>query len=129
IRLTQTSAAELSDLRNLEYLDLSHNTHVGISPDVSKMSELETLMIESAGLTEPPHGVFNLPRLDVLSLTDNRMTELPDDLFELEPDRADGFNLNGNDFSPETIAKLRHYYRRHAVDFGVPEARQPPPTP
>ncbi|AKS08509.1 leucine-rich repeat domain-containing protein [Pseudomonas trivialis] len=128
LRLTQKSAADLSDLHTLEYLDLSHNTDLGISPDVSKMSGLETLMIESAGLTEPPHGVFNLPRLDVVSLRNNRMTELPDDLFELDADRADGFNLGGNRFSTGTIDKLRHYYRRTAVDFDVPEARQPEAT-
>ncbi|QOY70370.1 leucine-rich repeat domain-containing protein [Pseudomonas sp. OST1909] len=128
IRLTPTSAAELSDLHNLEYLVLSHNPNLGIAPDVSKMSRLETLMIENAGLTEPPHQLFNLPRLDALNLSNNRMTELPDDLFELDADMADGFNLSGNPFLPETIAKLRRYYRRTAVDFGVPEARQPPPT-
>ncbi|WP_254865850.1 leucine-rich repeat domain-containing protein [Pseudomonas fluorescens] len=128
LRLTPESAAGLSDLHALEYLDLSHNTELGMSPDVSKMSALETLMIENAGLTEPPHGVFNLPRLDVLDLSDNRMTELPDDLFELDADRADNFDLGSNDFSPETKAKLRHYYRRTAVDFNVPEARQPEAT-
>lgn len=128
VRLTQKSAADLSDLHTLEYLDLSHNTDLGISPDISKMSGLETLMIESAGLTEPPHGMFNLPRLDVVSLRNNRMTELPDDLFELDADRADGFNLGGNRFSTGTIDKLRHYYRRTAVDFDVPEARQPEAT-
>ena len=125
VRLTQKSAADLSDLHSLEYLDLSHNTELGLSPDVSKMSGLETLMIENAGLTELPHGVFNLPRLDVLDLSGNRMTELPDDLFELDADRADNFDLGNNDFSPETKAKLRHYYRRTAVDFNVPEAREP----
>ncbi len=128
IRLTQKSAAELSDLHTLESLDLSHNTDLGISPDVSKMSRLETLMIENAGLTELPIGVFNLPRLEVLNVSNNRITELPDDLFELDADMADGFNFSGNRFSPGTIAKLRHYYRRTAVDFGVPEARQPLPT-
>ena len=128
LRLTQKSAADLSDLHTLEYLDLSYNTDLGISPDVSKMSELETLMIENAGLTELPHGMFNLLRLDVVSLRNNRMPELPDDLFELDADRADGFNLDGNRFSTGTIDKLRHYYRRTAVDFNVPEARQPDAT-
>ncbi|MGY2362422.1 dermonecrotic toxin domain-containing protein [Pseudomonas azotoformans] len=128
VRLTQHSAAGLSELHALEYLDLSDNTSLGISPDVSNMSDLETLMIENAGLTEPPNGVFNLPRLEILDLSNNRMTELPDDLFELDADRADGFNLSGNPFSAETIAKLRHYYRLTAVDFDVPEARQPVAT-
>nr|WP_314532494.1 DUF6543 domain-containing protein [uncultured Pseudomonas sp.] len=128
VRLTQKSAADLSDLHTLHYLDLSENTGLGISPDVSKLSDLETLMIENAGLTEPPHGVLNLPRLEILDLSNNQITELPDDLFELDADRADGFNLSGNPFSAETIAKLRHYYRRTVVDFDVPEARQPAAT-
>lgn len=128
LRLTQHSATGLSDLHALESLDLSHNPDLGLSPDVSKMPGLETLMIENAGLTAPPYGVFNLPRLDVVSLRNNRITELPDDLFELDADRADGFNLGGNRFSTGTIDKLRHYYRRTAVDFNVPEARQPEAT-
>ena len=129
IRLTQQSASALSDLHTLEYLDLSHNPHLGMPPDVSNMSDLDTLMIENAGLTELPHGALNLTRLEVLNLSNNLMTELPDDLFELDADRADHFVLSDNRFLPETLAKLRHYYRRTAVDFGVPEARQSMATP
>ena len=62
LRLTADSVAALSDLHTLEYLDLSDNP-LALTPDVSKMSSLETLMMENAGLTEVPHGVFNLTSL------------------------------------------------------------------
>lgn len=123
MRLTATSANALSDLQSLEYLDLSGNP-LGITPDVSKMSVLSSLIIENAALTEVPNGTFNLPSLDQLDLRNNRITELPSDLLEVAPDRADGFVLGGNMFSPETIALLVPYYNRTAVDFGIPEVRQ-----
>ncbi len=123
VQLTATSAAALSDLHTLQYLDLSGNP-LGLTPDVSKMTGLTGLLIEDAGLTEVPNGTFNLPLLGQLDLRDNQITELPTDILEVEPDRAEGFVLSGNTFSPETITLLVPYYHRHAVDFEIPEVRQ-----
>ena len=91
------------------------------------MSGLATLMMENAGLTEVPRGAFNLTSLTQLNLSDNRITELPTDLIEVDPDAAAGFDLSDNPFSPEAIAILRRYYNRTAVDFDVAQARQPAP--
>ncbi|WP_438867153.1 dermonecrotic toxin domain-containing protein [Pseudomonas sp. L1(2025)] len=126
LRLTPSSVDALSDLHTLEYLDLSDNP-LELTPDVSKMSGLTTLMMESSGLTEAPRGTFNLPELTQLNLGNNRITELPTDLLEVDPDAAAGFDLSDNRFSPATLAMLRRYYNRTAVDFDVPQARQPAP--
>lgn len=123
LRLTQASADALSDLQHLAYLDLSDNA-LGITPDVSKMLGLTSLMMQNAGLTEVPNGVFNLPLLDQLDLRNNRISELPSDILEVDPDVAMSFVLGGNTYSPETIALLVSYYRRTAVDFGIPEVRR-----
>ncbi|WP_330211715.1 leucine-rich repeat domain-containing protein [Pseudomonas sp. AM4(2022)] len=126
LRLTRERVDALSDLHDLEYLDLSDNP-LALTPDVSKMSGLETLMMENAGLTEVPHGVFNLTSLTQMNLSDNRITELPTDLLEVDPDSAAGFDLSDNPFSPAALAILRRYYNRTAVDFDVAQARQPAP--
>ncbi|MDY4299873.1 leucine-rich repeat domain-containing protein [Pseudomonas salmasensis] len=126
LRLTRQSVDALSDLHDLNYLDLSDNP-LGLTPDVSKMSGMETLMMENAGLTEVPRGTFNLTSLTQLNLSDNRITELPTDLIEVDPDAAAGFDLSDNPFSPAALAILRRYYNRTAVDFDVAQARQPAP--
>ncbi|RFD25086.1 hypothetical protein CER19_24090 [Pseudomonas sp. GL93] len=123
IRLTATSAEALSDLANLKYLDLGGNP-LGITPDVSRMQGLNGLLIENAGLTTLPNGVLSLQSLTQLDLRNNLLTELPNDLLEVPADRADGFVLTGNPFSPETITRLVSIYERTAVDFGVPEVRE-----
>ncbi|WLH67334.1 dermonecrotic toxin domain-containing protein [Pseudomonas sp. FP2309] len=120
VRLTPTSADALSGLDTLQYLDLSDNP-LGITPDVSQMPHLSALMLENSGLTEVPHGTFSRRSLAQLNLSDNLITELPSDILEVPPDLADGFDLNGNPLTPATIAMLRPYYRRTAVDFGVVE--------
>ncbi|MEX5496345.1 leucine-rich repeat domain-containing protein [Pseudomonas asgharzadehiana] len=125
LRLSPASADALSGLEHLNYLDLSENP-LGITPNVRLMTGLSTLMLSNAGLTEAPAGAFNLPLLDQLDLSDNQITELPSDILEITPDLADGFDLNGNPLSPATIAMLRPYYRRHAVDFGVVEVTLDP---
>lgn len=126
LRLTRDSVDALSDLHDLQFLDLSDNP-LTLTPDISKMSGLETLMIENSELAEVPRGVFTLTSLTQLNLSDNRITELPSDLLEVDPDSAAGFDLSDNPFSPEALALLRRYYNRTAVDFDVAQARQPAP--
>lgn len=121
IRLTPETTDALSGLQNLEYLDLSDNP-LGVSPDVSMMPNLSTLMLENAGLTEAPQGAFNRPLLTNLNLSDNLITELPSDILEVPVNTADDYDLNGNPFSPASIAMLRKYYQRTGEDFGVIEA-------
>lgn len=121
LHLTPATADALSGLHGLDFLDLSHNA-LGISPNVSMMSNLNTLMLEDTGLTQVPEGAFNLPILMHLDLSDNLITELPSDILEVPPQAAENFELNGNPLSQDTVAMLRTYYERTGEHFGVIEA-------
>lgn len=121
IRLTPDSTEQLSRLNNLTHLDLSDNP-LGNRPDVRNLARLSTVYLHNCGLTEVPLGVFNLPRLRILDLSDNLIEHLPTDLLEMPLPLNDDTDLSGNPLSAESLMILRAYYRQTGYELGVEEA-------
>lgn len=120
IRLTSESAEALAALHGLEYLDLGSNP-LGISPDVSQMSNLDGLRLEDTGISEIPRGVFSLPNLSNLDISDNQISELPPEIVDAAP-RLSGSDLSGNPWSEESLDYLRQCYTRTGDNLSVEEA-------
>lgn len=133
IRMPRLSALELDDcgvvlipenqatllsLNNLHTLDLSNNP-LGTFPDLNFLPELTYLDLSNCGLNVAPEGLANHPNLRTAIISGNRISEIPDAVFDLTADQGDGFDFSDNPLSVTTRNKVKTYYRRTGLDFDV----------
>ena len=123
LRLDPASARAFADLHSLEFLDLNTNP-LGVAPDVSGMTALSSLNLSNCRLTQLPQGLFQLQHLDTLDLSDNQIEHLPAELLELPQTFLEDSDLSGNPWSPQSLEHLREYYRRTGTHFQVLEATE-----
>ncbi|WP_247258100.1 leucine-rich repeat domain-containing protein [Pseudomonas moorei] len=120
ITLTAQSVLNLSEMTQLDFLDLSNNP-LGLAPDVTQMTELASLQLDNCGLTELPAGLLQLKSLDTADLSGNQITRIPTDILELPMEAAETINLRNNPFNEVSLKILIEYFRLTNVDFGVEE--------
>ncbi|WEX14551.1 hypothetical protein P2T68_28690 [Pseudomonas sp. G11] len=122
IGLTPISVDALSGVTNLVYLDLSENI-LGIPPDVSHLTQLESLYLQDTEISELPRGLSALPELRTLDLSDNLIEVLPADFLELASPLDHTSDLSGNPWSAQSLSYLRQYYLQTGNDLAVAQAR------
>lgn len=121
--MTHENQAALVSLNNLHSLDLSGNP-LGTCPDLNLLPALTFIDVSNSGLTVVPQGLISHPELRTAVLTGNRLTDLPDEIFDLPAERSDGLYFTDNPLSPSTREKIKSYYRTHHQDFDVRAADQ-----
>lgn len=67
-----------------------------------------------------PDGLASHPNQPIAVLTGNRITDLPDALFDIPATRSDGIYLSDNPLSAAARDKIKAYYRLYQNDFEVP---------
>lgn len=72
----EDTAAQLSQLVNLQTLDLSNNP-LGVPPVVLGMNQLRTLRLNDTGISTCPVGVMNQPYMTLLDLRNNQIRRVP----------------------------------------------------
>ncbi len=77
----EDTAAQLSQLVNLQALDLSYNP-LGVPPLVLGMNELRTLRLNDTGISTCPVGVMNQPYMTLLDLRNNQIHRVPQAIFD-----------------------------------------------
>ncbi|CAK9888914.1 MULTISPECIES: NEL-type E3 ubiquitin ligase domain-containing protein [Pseudomonas] len=129
--MDQATGAVLARLTSLKALNLNDNP-LGQPPAVGTMTQLLNLFLRNTGISTWPPGVFELERLDVLDLRDNRIASIPDSV--LEPaehtqrvDRINGITaLHGNPLDADSLQRRTAYQQRTGVNLGlVPVLRGP----
>ena len=80
IHWTSLQLEQLSQLHHLRVLILSHNEHLVTAPDVSRLPDLNILMLNNTRISQWPAGLFELPRASdfYLSLLNTSITQVPD---------------------------------------------------
>ncbi|MCJ7959456.1 MAG: hypothetical protein MUW57_23645 [Pseudomonas sp.] len=121
VRLTPASVNALAGMKHLAYLDLSENP-LGLTPDVSHLNALECLYLQNCGLSEVPFGLFDRPYLRTVDLSDNLITQVPDDILSMRQPWDDESDLSGNPLSEGSLDHLRQYFRQTGNDLQVDAA-------
>ncbi len=116
--MTPENQAALLSLTALDTLDLSNNP-LGTFPDLNLLPELFHLDLSNCGLTVVPEGLSSHPGLRIAALSGNRITQLPEALFDLPAERSDGIDLADNPLSAATRDQIKNYFRIHRNDFDV----------
>ncbi|MBV4457145.1 hypothetical protein KVG96_04165 [Pseudomonas sp. COR58] len=118
ITLSPQTALALAQMDRLQHLELSDNP-LALTPDIHQMPHLLSVQLDNCGLTELPAGLLQLKDPEAVGLTDNAITELPEDLLELPPEIAESIDLRGNPFSQRALRLLTVYFQKTSIDFGV----------
>jgi Leucine-rich repeat (LRR) protein len=130
IRLTPETARILSERGTLRAISLAGNP-IGSIPDFSQMTDLRVLNLRNTGIESWPAGVGRQPALELIQLSENRMTTIPDSVIE-PPDndlaRVSRVNhiteVTGNPLSEATIDRVRNYAVR-LLEAGLTQIGRP----
>jgi Leucine-rich repeat (LRR) protein len=131
LSMTETLQRQLNSLSALRELDLGNNRLLAF--DVSVMPRLEVLNLEGNNLAEWPTGVLQVPGLRTLNLSRNRLTTIPEALWDLQsgPPRGpyvnavlrherliSGMDISDNPLSHEDVLAILDCSREHGHRLG-----------
>jgi len=91
---------------------------LGATIDVSKMFDLQSLVLRDTHTTELPVGLSRLPYLDFVDLRGNEIRELPRWLFNVPRRFAETINLRHNPLSSASITRLENYRANTGIGMG-----------
>ncbi|KAM2076407.1 hypothetical protein ACFX1T_039155 [Malus domestica] len=104
-----TFPAEVLDMdRSIRTIDLTNNKIVEIPMDISKLVNLQKLILAHNLIDRLPINLAKLESLKVMAFDGNRVTTLPDELGQLV--RLEQLSISGNSLEslPATIGSLRN---------------------
>lgn len=114
ITLTPHSQAQLASMTHLLTLDL-HKNPLGRVPSVESMNELNTLDLSETGIDRLPPGLLTRHELSAAFLSGNRISELPEALFDLPSHTSVAFDLSDNPLSSAVLERVKAYYQQHGT--------------
>ncbi|MDQ0741934.1 dermonecrotic toxin domain-containing protein [Pseudomonas sp. W4I3] len=118
VAITEQFQARLASLHNLASLALPNNP-LGIAPDVVTLPRLEKLDLSNTSLFQAPAGLASHPRLKTVIVSNNQITSLPEELFDLPAQTSQGYDFSGNPLTASTREQIKTYSRDTGQDFGV----------
>ncbi|WP_411384268.1 dermonecrotic toxin domain-containing protein [Pseudomonas sp. L7] len=107
----------LNEMVNLRTLDLTNNP-LQASPNLEALPHLDSLMLGNCELTEMPAGLVNMRNPNIVNLSENRFTELPQPQ-PLPRPLAQVMRLESQHMGDGMIAQINAYYVRFGVDLMV----------
>ncbi|CAI8878875.1 dermonecrotic toxin domain-containing protein [Pseudomonas sp. IT-P291] len=120
ITLTQETLNALAGMERLDYLNLRENP-LGLTPDLSNMTEISSLNLSHTGITEIPRGLLTIESWMDVDLSNNAITEMPAEIMEVDPGISDSFNFSGNPFTEESLQRIAAHFRETGSDLGIDE--------
>ncbi len=91
---------EISNLKNLKYLNLNSNSLIELSKSFSGLESLEILILNNNQFTEVPDCIIELPRLYYLYMKNNKISNIPVTLTDAWQARVEDSNYQGSIYIP-----------------------------
>ncbi|UVM51908.1 hypothetical protein LOY38_07685 [Pseudomonas sp. B21-015] len=118
ILFDEAGQAALSSLPRLSGLDM-YNNPLGSVPDITALKALDFIDLSRTGIDHLPAGLHELPNLKIALFSENRISVLPEELFQLPPDLSTGVDLDHNPLTSTTRERIKTHRQASGVDFGV----------
>ncbi|WP_434767545.1 NEL-type E3 ubiquitin ligase domain-containing protein [Pseudomonas triticicola] len=119
LELTAETAQILAGRTTLRALWMQDNPHLGVVPDFSLITDIREVDLSNTGIDRWPTGLFDQPQLGKITLSNNRITTLPDFVIAPAADRLahsvqvnSGTRISNNPLTATTHEQLRIYSRR-----------------
>ncbi|WP_166366676.1 NEL-type E3 ubiquitin ligase domain-containing protein [Pseudomonas akapageensis] len=117
IVLSEAAVGALGRLRKLEHLDLNGNPLSRV-PDVQPLHGLRILGLRRTGIERMPSGLAQLPRLEMADLRDNRLSLLPEEVYQSTSRSVRSLWLQDNPFSADSLEQIEDYRQRTGINLG-----------
>lgn len=121
LALTAEDQATLSSMTGLVTLDL-YNNPLAHTLSVENMPNLQYLDLSNTGISELPRGLLSRTHLDLALLSNNRIQEVPAEIFTLPATTSNKFDLSGNPLSSRTLEQVKTYFQRTASYWDIDAA-------
>ena len=95
--------SEISNLKNLTYLNLSSNNLTQLPSSISNLGSLETLFLNNNQFTKVPDSIIELPRLHNLYIHNNKISEIPVSLTDAWNARFEDPSYRGSIYIPGNL--------------------------
>lgn len=120
LQMTEYSRGKLAGLRQLKTLNLAENPLVD-PPDVSRLFDLNELVLRNCQLKGFPIGMQRLPYLQQADLRQNEIEELPEWLLKMPRRYAQAVNLRHNPLSDKSRLLLKNFRTNVGIGMGFLE--------
>jgi len=120
LAFTEPMASRLSELKQLQRLDLSDNP-LGIPPLIVGMKDLRWLSLRNTRITSCPIGIMDPPYMHLLDLRRNQITRVPPAILNqaITPERV---LLQGNPLTDEdTLLRLVEHRQQTGINLWLGE--------
>lgn len=118
IRFDAPAWSRICSLKKLTVLDVFRSSFKE-TPDIASMPQLVHLDLSDTGLTDVPESTLHHRRIDTLRLMNNRITELPAELFDSAVYEKRGVHLSHNPLTDRARQLIKHQYFETSYDMGV----------
>lgn len=115
LRLSEATAEGLGRIETLTLLNLSQNP-LTVAPHVGFMQDLTELMLHDANLSNVPSGVGTLKELEILTLQNNNIVDVGEELFDILDTQNLFIGLVGNPLNNASRERIDQYLDRSSMD-------------
>lgn len=128
IVLTAQSVRELAGLNALRNLNLSYNP-LNLAPDVGQMTQLRRLEVSNTRIEDWPAGLMQLPNIQRVDLRQNRISTIPQEVFDGPERVARTIRIQGNPLSGDSLQEVARFRVRTGITLGLMHAVGHAPDP
>lgn len=116
--LTSPNQVTLNALSKLEILNLNDN-FLGPQLDLSHLNHLRRVYLRRTWIDRWPGGLITRPLLEAADLRENRIADIPDDVYQASPKLTRNITLSNNPLSSASRLRLARFVVQGGSSMGI----------